>query len=369
MAVEAKAPRASSAPAAPVVPEEAGVGAALGRVSYGLFVVASRRGDRYNGQTANTVFQVTSDPARVAIGINKKNLTHEFLAESGVAAVTVLGPDNLDLVRLFGFRSGREADKFAGAKYELSPVVGCPALSDGLAYLELRLDRSRATDAGTHTIFVGDVVGGRVLGQGEVMTYADYRELRSRPPAGGQTGEGATARDVQNAVTALNLEFGATKRYEHQIAELRNPGLVSLLEGVKRTEGDHVEASLAFIQRNTPPGAKGFGRAELYLQLNLDFEKVATATYGRFAGEASDPDLSAAFKEMARSEAGHVNIFRLALDEVKSGRTPVAFYCPVCGWEIDYGASPAEGKEERCPRCGARFRLTLRDGEWDPARV
>jgi flavin reductase (DIM6/NTAB) family NADH-FMN oxidoreductase RutF len=159
--VEAKAPRASSAPAAPVVPEEAGVGAALGRVSYGLFVVASRRGDRYNGQTANTVFQVTSDPARVAIGINKKNLTHEFLAESGVAAVT---------------------------KYELSPVVGCPVLSDGRAYLELRLDRSRASDAGTHSIFVGDVVGGRILGQGEVMTYADYRELRSRPPAGGQTG-------------------------------------------------------------------------------------------------------------------------------------------------------------------------------------
>jgi len=67
--------------------------------------------------------------------------------------------------------------------------------------------------------------------------------------------------------------------------------------------------------------------------------------------------------------ARHVNIFRQALDEVKAVRTPVAFYCPVCGWEIDYGASPAEGKGERCPRCGARFRLTLRDGEWDPARV
>lgn len=174
---------ASAAPVAPLAPSPEGPGAALGRISYGLFVVTTRRGGVLGGQTANTVFQITADPPRVALGINKANHTHGLLSESGVAAVNILGRDNLDLVRSFGFRSGRDVDKFDGVDHRPSPAVGCPVLSGALAWLELRLDPDRKADAGSHTIFVGDVVGGGVLREGEPMTYAWYRENRPRPTA------------------------------------------------------------------------------------------------------------------------------------------------------------------------------------------
>ena len=52
---------------------------ALHKLSYGLYVVTSRKGDRLNGQIANTVFQITSEPPTVAVSINKYNLTHELI--------------------------------------------------------------------------------------------------------------------------------------------------------------------------------------------------------------------------------------------------------------------------------------------------
>ncbi len=61
--------------------------AALYKINYGIYIVASKKGKRLNGQIANTVFQVTSEPMQVVISINKQNLTHEFISESGVFSV------------------------------------------------------------------------------------------------------------------------------------------------------------------------------------------------------------------------------------------------------------------------------------------
>jgi len=57
---------------------------ALHKLSYGMYIVASRKGDKLNGQIANTVFQITSEPPTVAVSINKQNLTHEYIKVSKV---------------------------------------------------------------------------------------------------------------------------------------------------------------------------------------------------------------------------------------------------------------------------------------------
>ena len=57
---------------------------ALHNLSYGLYVISSRKGDRFNGQIANTIVQVTSEPPTISVCINKQNLTHEFIAQSKV---------------------------------------------------------------------------------------------------------------------------------------------------------------------------------------------------------------------------------------------------------------------------------------------
>ncbi|MCL6557929.1 MAG: rubredoxin, partial [Firmicutes bacterium] len=126
---------------------------------------------------ANTVFQISNSPPTVAVSINKQNLTHEFISESKVFAVSVLAQEApLSLIGQFGFKSGREADKFAGVNYKLTPG-GTPYISgDTLAYLEAGV--LQEVDAGTHTIFIGELTDAKVLIEGTPMTYAYYHQVK-----------------------------------------------------------------------------------------------------------------------------------------------------------------------------------------------
>jgi len=148
---------------------------ALYVLSYGMYLVSSYLEGKLNGQIANTVFQVCSDPPRVAVSINKNNLTHEYITKSGVFAVSVLDQDTpMTFIGLFGFKSGRDTDKLSQANYKKN-VTGAPLVTDNaLALLEARVIGT--TDAGTHTIFVADVVGAEVLREGTPLTYAFYHE-------------------------------------------------------------------------------------------------------------------------------------------------------------------------------------------------
>jgi len=179
--VTAPAGGPSAVSVVPLTGNTSDVQGALFTLSYGLFLLSSREDGRYNGQTSNTVFQITADPRQIALGVNKANLTHEYIISSGVCAVTILGQGDLDLVRRFGFQSGRNADKFAGLQYSLGPVTGCPLLPGGVAYLEGRINPKLTTDTGTHTLFIADVVGGGVLAGGEPLTYDYYRRNKTKP--------------------------------------------------------------------------------------------------------------------------------------------------------------------------------------------
>ncbi|MFO7995856.1 MAG: flavin reductase family protein, partial [Dehalococcoidia bacterium] len=112
----------------------------LHNCTYGLYVIGSRKGDRVNGQIANTVFQVTSDPPTVAVSINRQNLTHEFISESKVFTASILSQDTpLSFIGHFGFKSGRDVDKLKDVNYKLGET-GAPVVIDhSLAYVEARV--------------------------------------------------------------------------------------------------------------------------------------------------------------------------------------------------------------------------------------
>lgn len=150
---------------------------ALFKISYGLYIVTSVKGEKINGQCANTVFQVTSDPMRVALGINKSNLTHEFISESGVVGITILGENGHDLVRRFGYSSGRDKDKFDGVDY-VQGSTGAPVIKDGVAFLEGRINLEKSVDMGTHTLFIADIVDGGIIEDSDPMTYAYFRKTK-----------------------------------------------------------------------------------------------------------------------------------------------------------------------------------------------
>jgi len=151
-------------------------------LSYGLYIVTSRDEKRLNGQIVNTVIQVTSDPPRVAVIINKNNLTHDFILKSQVFAVSVLEESTpFKFIGPFGFRSGRDIDKISAVEHKLG-VTGCPLIiENSLSALEAEVINH--IDLGTHTIFVANVVGSEVLKDGRPLTYQHYHEnLKGKSP-------------------------------------------------------------------------------------------------------------------------------------------------------------------------------------------
>ncbi len=150
---------------------------ALYTISYGLYVIGSGKADRFNSQIANTVCQITAEPPTIAVSINRKNLTHEFIQASQVFTASVLCRDTpLSFIGHFGFKSGRDIDKLEGINYKVG-VTGAPVVMDNAAaYLETRV--IQAMDVGTHTIFIGELIAAEVITDKEPLTYAYYQQVK-----------------------------------------------------------------------------------------------------------------------------------------------------------------------------------------------
>lgn len=142
-------------------------------ISYGLYVVTSRDGEKGNGQIVNTVLQVTSEPPKFAVIVNRENLTHDYIMKSGVFGVSVLSEDTpMTFIGLFGFKSGRDVDKLGKTTY-IQGITGCPLVTEhALGVLECNV--VIYLGVGTHTIFVGEVVQSQALGNGRPLTYEYY---------------------------------------------------------------------------------------------------------------------------------------------------------------------------------------------------
>jgi flavin reductase (DIM6/NTAB) family NADH-FMN oxidoreductase RutF/rubredoxin len=147
-------------------------------IGCGMYIVSSfNKADAICGQIANTVFQVTSEPVTIATSINKKNLTHDFIGASSLFSVSILSEETpLSFIGNFGFKSGREIDKFKDVKFK-KLSSGCPVVLDNtVAYLEAKvIDRF---DCGTHTLFLAQVIEGETLKAARPMTYAYYHLVK-----------------------------------------------------------------------------------------------------------------------------------------------------------------------------------------------
>ena len=161
---------------------------ALFNIGYGLYVVTCRDGEKDNGLIVNTVSQVTSSPNMVAVTINKQNYSHHIIKKTGVLNVNCLSVDApFKVFEDFGFRSGREVDKFDGKT---------PARSqNGLAFLQkyvnsfMSLKVVEYVDLPTHGMFICEVTEARVLSDRETMTYNYYQQnVKPKPKTEGKKG-------------------------------------------------------------------------------------------------------------------------------------------------------------------------------------
>ena len=154
---------------------------ALFTLSYGLYVLTAREGGRDLGCIVNTVTQLTENPTRIALSVNKQNFTCEVIRRTGLFNVSVLTEAApMDLFRHFGFQSGRDVDKFAGRTDPVSEnglrYIGGPAN----ALISGKVEQ--AIDCGTHMLYIALVTEARKLSDAPSMTYAYYfANVKPRP--------------------------------------------------------------------------------------------------------------------------------------------------------------------------------------------
>jgi flavin reductase (DIM6/NTAB) family NADH-FMN oxidoreductase RutF len=150
---------------------------ALHALSYGLYIVSSVKGDRFNGQIANAVMQVTSDPAAVVACLHRENLTTECVRDSGVFSVSVLGEDApMTFIGNFGFKCGRDFNKFESCSFETGQTGAPLVLEHSIAVIEARVIKEM--EIFTHVMFFGEVSSSRRLSEGRPLTYAHYRDVK-----------------------------------------------------------------------------------------------------------------------------------------------------------------------------------------------
>ena len=154
---------------------------ALFNIGYGLYVVTSNDGKKDNGLILNSIMQLTSSPAKIGVTINKSNYSHDVIKESGkmnINCLTVEAP--FKLFEKFGFKSGRDANKFEGMAPRRS--------ANGLAVLNnyvnsyISLEVTDYIDLGSHGMFIAEVTEAKNLSTVETMSYSYYhKNVKPKP--------------------------------------------------------------------------------------------------------------------------------------------------------------------------------------------
>ncbi len=163
------------------------------KIGYGLYVVTSHDGKRDNGMICNTVVQVTGEPARLSVTINKANYTHDVVKSSGKMNVCTLAESApFSVFENFGFRSGRDADKFESCA--LTRAGNGLAVPSRYCNSVFSLTVENYIDLGTHGMFICAVDEAVVLSDEPTMTYAYYHANVKPKPRPAPAASGAAKR-------------------------------------------------------------------------------------------------------------------------------------------------------------------------------
>jgi len=141
------------------------VGKALGRIASGLFVVTAKCEDKEDAVLASWVNQCSFDPPAVTIALGVMRAARLLVEGSGAFIVNVLPKDDMTLLKHF---SRPPEDIFKGVKTRKG-LEGIRILSDAVSYLECEV--VQAIQSGDHVLYVGEIVGGKTLKEGDPYTH------------------------------------------------------------------------------------------------------------------------------------------------------------------------------------------------------
>lgn len=166
---------------------------AMYKLTYGLFVLTAKDGDKDNGCIINTAIQAASSPNQMSICVNKDNYTHDMIVKTGAFNVSVISQEaDFALFKHFGFQSGRDVDKF-------KDFPDCKTSSNGIKYITkgtnayMSVKVSQTVDLGSHTMFIGEITDMEVLSETASASYEYYQNnIKPKPQAVRTTEDGQT---------------------------------------------------------------------------------------------------------------------------------------------------------------------------------
>ena len=143
-------------------------------LNYGVYVIGCKDGERNVGCIANSVMQITSNPATIAISINHENYTNECIKRTSKFSISILNEEsNSKIISVFGFSSSRNTDKFEYFEHE--DLDNLPTIKDSNGYISCEVIGT--LEAETHTIFLGKIISCIKTMDKPAMTYKFYHEV------------------------------------------------------------------------------------------------------------------------------------------------------------------------------------------------
>ncbi len=143
------------------------------KLTNGVYAIGSKEGAKVNALIGIWVTRISYEPAIVGISLGEGRLTLDYIRKSGAFSINVLGDNQFDLVKRFGFQSGKTVDKFAEIKWH-EAKTGAPILDDAVAYMDCKVLKEEKV--GDHYFFIGEVVDEKVQHKEKPMVYDKNRK-------------------------------------------------------------------------------------------------------------------------------------------------------------------------------------------------
>lgn len=319
---------------------------AMHKLSYGLFVLTAKEGEKDNGCIINTAIQAASEPNQMSICVNKANYTHDMIMRTGSFTVSVISQKaDFDLFKHFGFQTGREVDKFADFNACGRGQNGIYYVTQGTnAYISVKVDKTE--DLGSHTMFVGEITDMEVLSDDLSATYEYYmKNIKPKPQEVGKTEDGQTIWRC----TICGYEYVGEELPDDFICPLCKHPASDFEKVIKKTEDTNMSNKYA--------GTK----TEKNLWEAFAGESQARNKYTYFASvakKAGYEQIAALFLQTAENEKEHAKLWFKALGEL--GDTPTNLLHAAEGenaeWTDMYERMAREAEEEGFTELAAQFR-------------
>ena len=321
---------------------------AMYKLSYGLFVLTAREGEKDNGCIINTAIQAASEPEQLSICVNKLNHTHDMIQRTGAFTVSVLSQRaGFDLFRRFGFQSGRDVNKFEDFDGYARGADGLCYITEGTnAYISVKVNRME--DLGSHTMFLGEITEMEVLSDAPSATYEYYlNHIKPKPQAVGTAKDGR----IIWRCTICGYEYIGEELPEDYICPLCKHPASDFEKVVENKESEVMTMANKYAGTQT----------EKNLQEAFSGESQARNKYTYFASVAKKEgyeQMSALFLKTAENEKEHAKMWFKEMAGI--GDTKANLAAAAEGenyeWTDMYEGFAKTAEEEGFPELAAKFR-------------